>query len=80
MDMPDGQDQGTLSARSVSSRHVPGLQTLYEDVDSEDAEVLVADSFDRNGKDWTPELQLIGPRVHNDPTETESRLSRRIDI
>ena len=40
MDIRDSQDSGMLGARSVASRHLPDLQTLDEDVDSEDGEVF----------------------------------------
>lgn len=56
MDMLDGQDSGMLGAQSASSRHLPDLQTLDEDVDSEEVEVLVDDSFNTNDDDWTRKL------------------------
>jgi len=45
-----------LGARSAGSRHLPDLQTLDEDVDSEDEEAWVDDSFNINDNDWTREL------------------------
>ena len=56
MDMLDGRVSGMLGARSASSRHLPDLQTLDEDVDSEDEEVWVDDSFDMNDDEWTRKL------------------------
>jgi len=55
-DILHGQDPGMLGARSARSRHLPDLQTLDEDVDSEDEEALVDDSFNINDDDWTREL------------------------
>ena len=55
-DILHGQDSGMLGARSAGSRHLPDLQTLDEDVDSEDEEALVDDSFNINDDDWTREL------------------------
>jgi len=54
--MLDGQDSGMLGTRSASSRHLPDLRTLDEDVDSEDEEVWVDDSFNINDDDWTRKL------------------------
>jgi len=50
------QGSGMLGARSAGSRHLPDLQTLDEDVDGEDEEALVDDSFNINDDDWTQEL------------------------
>lgn len=50
------KESGMLGTRSASSRHLPDLQTLDEDVDSEDKEILVDDSFDMNDDEWTREL------------------------
>jgi hypothetical protein len=55
-DILDGQDSGMLGARSGASRHLPELQTMDEDVDSEDEEVLVDDSFNPNDEQGTREL------------------------
>ena len=46
-----------LGVRSARSRHLPDLQTLDEDVDSEKEEALVDDSFNINDNDWTRELE-----------------------
>jgi len=49
-----------LDVRSAGSRHLPDLETLDEDVDGEDEEALVDNSFNINDDDWTRETRAMG--------------------
>jgi len=77
MDMLDSQDSGMLGVQSASSRHLPALRTLDEDVDSEEGQVLVDHNLNTIDEGWAREPQSISEGAHSHRTESESWLFGR---